>query len=121
MAERAPDPVDARRWIDARRVVVRGRLADVDRRLADVRVARADWIDEEHDPEGFALTFEWAQAEGIRSSLTAELDELDAARARVDAGAYGVCRRCGESIPSPQLERSPARTECVACADDRWR
>ena len=117
MAESAHDAVEAQGWIDARRELVRMRLAEADRRLTDVRAARGDWIDEEHDPEGFSLTFEWAQAEGIRAGLTSELAELDAAQGRLDAGTYGVCRRCGESIPGPQLERNPARTECVACAD----
>jgi DnaK suppressor protein len=109
----------ARRWIDDRRQAVRERLTDVETRLAAVRVARGDWTDEEHDPEGFALTFEWQQAEGARSQHLAELGELDRAEARVAAGRYGVCSRCGQPVPAPQLELRPARTTCVACADRR--
>jgi len=100
-------------WIDARRQVVLGRLEGVERRLASVRSARGDWIDEEHDPEGFALTFEWQQAEGARAEHRAELLELDAADARVAAGTYGVCTVCGGAIPEGQLELRPARTTCV--------
>jgi DnaK suppressor protein len=111
----------ARGWIGARRAALLHRLDDAEGRLSDVRTARADWIDEEHDPEGFSLTFEWAQAEGIRASVATELAELDAAQARLDAGDFGVCASCGQPIPDAQLERSPARTVCVPCANDRRR
>lgn len=102
-------------WISARRAQVEERLAGVEARLASVREARGDWIDEEHDPEGFALTFEWQQAEGSRTEHERELAELDAAEARVAAGTYGVCTVCGGRIPDGQLELRPARTNCVAC------
>jgi RNA polymerase-binding transcription factor DksA len=106
-------------WVAARRAVVAERLAGVEARLGAVRAARGDWIDEEHDPEGFALTFEWQQAEGSRADHIRELAELDAAEARVRADAYGVCEVCGRPIPEAQLELRPARTVCVACADRR--
>ncbi len=102
--------------IAARRALIEHRLAGVEGRLADVRVARSEWTDEEHDPEGFALTFEWQQAEGASSAHHAELADLDAAAARVAAGTYGVCIVCGAAIPDAQLELRPARTTCVACA-----
>lgn len=109
-----PDAMVARGWIDARRAALLERLDAVESRLAEVRGARGDWIDEEHDPEGFALTFEWQQAEGARGEHLAELAELDAAEARLAAGAYGICTVCGEPIPAAQLELRPARTTCVA-------
>ena len=112
-----PDAETARRWIAERRAVVLERLAGVEARLASVRSARGDWIDEEHDPEGFALTFEWQQAEGSRAEHQAELAELDAAEARVASGTYGVCAMCGRPIPWGQLELRPARTVCVTCTD----
>jgi len=81
-----------------------------------VRAARADWTDEEHDPEGFTLTFAWQQAEGARGEHLAELRELEAAGSRVDAGRFGICASCGLPIPHAQLELRPARTTCVSCA-----
>jgi RNA polymerase-binding transcription factor DksA len=113
------NPEAALGWIAARRALVEERLAGVETRLAAVRSARGDWIDEEHDPEGFALTFEWQQAEGSRADHIRELAELDAAEARVHAGGYGMCASCGRAIPDAQLELRPARTVCVACADRR--
>jgi DnaK suppressor protein len=107
--------MDARHRIDLRRREIRERLAAVESRLTDVRAARGEWTDEEHDPEGFALTFEWQQAEGARTQHLAELTELDAADARLDAGTYGICTTCGQPIPDAQLALRPARTTCVAC------
>lgn len=109
----------ARGWIAARRATVIERLSSVDMRLSNVREARGEWSDEEHDPEGFALTFEWQQAEGRAREHRHELRELDAAEARVQAGGYGVCTVCGQQIPDAQLERAPTRTQCVACVDRR--
>jgi RNA polymerase-binding transcription factor DksA len=106
-------------WIADRRAVVAERLAGVESRLDAVRAARGEWIDEEHDPEGFALTFEWQQAEGSRADHLRELAELDAAEARVHAGTFGVCEVCGQPIPAAQLELRPARTMCVACVERR--
>lgn len=105
--------------IHARRHSIAERLAEAERRLAEVRVARGEWTDEEHDPEGFALTFEWQQAEGARAEYAAELHELTAAEARIHDGTYGVCESCGQPIPDAQLRLRPARTRCVACADRR--
>ena len=95
------------------------RLADVEARLAEVRTARNDWTDEEHDPEGFTLTFEWQQAEGARAAHEGELRELDQALTRVADGSYGICVSCGLPIPHAQLELRPARTMCVSCAERR--
>ena len=117
-AAAAPDAA-AIGWIAARRETVAERLAAVDQRLASVREARGEWSDEEHDPEGFALTFEWQQAEGLAREHRQELLELDAAEARVHAGDYGVCTVCGQQIPDAQLERVPTRTTCVACVERR--
>jgi DnaK suppressor protein len=115
------DAATARALIARRTDDIRSRLAEVDARLATVRAARGDWADEEHDPEGFALTHEWSQAEGARVRLEATLRELDRAEDRVADGSYGRCTVCGGAIPDAQLERQPERTTCVACADRRRR
>lgn len=93
------------------------RLGDVEARLAAVRTARNEWTDEEHDPEGFTLTFEWQEAEGARAAHRAELLELDRASTRIDGGSYGICASCGLPIPHAQLELRPGRETCVSCAE----
>jgi len=110
------DDASYARAIADRRSAVRERLAEIETRLAEVRRGRAEWTDEEHDPEGFTLTHEWSRIEGDRLRLGGELLELDRAESRLADGDFGRCRSCGELIPLEQIARQPTRTECVACA-----
>lgn len=43
------------------------------------------------------------------------LDEIDAARVRLAAGTFGVCERCGKSIPLARLRALPTARLCVVC------
>jgi len=44
------------------------------------------------------------------------VEEIDAALARIEAGAYGKCQRCGKSIPIGRLRFLPATRYCAECA-----
>ncbi len=44
-----------------------------------------------------------------------ELDEVDAAQARLAAGTFGVCEGCGTPIPLTRLRALPTATFCVPC------
>lgn len=63
--------------------------------------------------------------EGRRASLQArpstpdsecELLELDAALARIDAGTWGRCERCGGAIGRDRLRALPETRVCLPCA-----
>jgi RNA polymerase-binding protein DksA len=41
------------------------------------------------------------------------LSEIDAALARIDAGTYGLCERCGRPIDADRLEALPWATLCL--------
>ncbi|HPP82591.1 MAG TPA: TraR/DksA C4-type zinc finger protein [Rubrivivax sp.] len=45
----------------------------------------------------------------------AELAEIDAALARIDADGYGLCIDCDNPIPYARLKAEPAALRCVAC------
>lgn len=72
--------------------------------------------DDEHDPEGVTLSSEWSRLSGLADAAAAELRQVDDALARLDAGTYGVCLGCGNSIPAARLEVRPFADRCVACA-----
>lgn len=92
-------------------------LARLDADAASLRSDRADaTADDEHDPEGSTLSGEWQRVEALRHAALSERDEVIAALARVDAGTYGICVRCGQPIPPARLEARPMATMCVACA-----
>ena len=44
-----------------------------------------------------------------------ELDEIDAAQARLEAGVYGVCEGCHQPIPLARLRAMPAARRCALC------
>jgi len=49
-------------------------------------------------------------------SIAASIENIDTALARIDAGTYGMCERCGKKIPLARLEALPATSRCVECA-----
>lgn len=73
--------------------------------------------DDEHDPEGVTLSSEWSRLTGLAEVAASELQQIDDALARMDAGTYGVCTNCGRPIPSARLEVRPFAVHCVACAE----
>jgi len=44
-----------------------------------------------------------------------ELDEIDAAQARLEAGSFGMCEQCARPIPLARLRAQPVARHCVAC------
>lgn len=103
--------------LEARLRAIDELLARLDADEASLRHDRADaTADDEHDPEGSTLSGEWQRVEALRRAHRDERAEVVAALARVDAGTYGVCARCGRPIPAARLEARPMATLCVACA-----
>lgn len=73
--------------------------------------------DDEHDPEGVPLSAEWSRLTGLIDSAHDELQQVDDALARMDAGTYGVCANCGKGIPAARLRVRPFAEYCVPCAE----
>jgi RNA polymerase-binding transcription factor DksA len=72
--------------------------------------------DDEHDPEGSTIAFERAQTAALLEDARGYLEELDGAAARLDAGSYWTCARCGGPIAAARLMARPATQTCIACA-----
>lgn len=45
------------------------------------------------------------------------LEQIDGALARIEAGTYGICKRCGAEIPLQRLEAVPAAELCISCKE----
>jgi RNA polymerase-binding transcription factor DksA len=54
--------------------------------------------------------------EGLDDASRIEVAQIRAALARLDAGTYGRCARCGEAIAPARLAAMPSATTCVSCA-----
>ncbi len=52
-------------------------------------------------------------------ALTATLADVERALGKLDEGTYGICDRCGATIPEERLEARPWTALCVACASER--
>lgn len=67
--------------------------------------------------EGFAdsaqVTAEQGESRMLAAELRRELDDVEAAIARLAEGTYGACVVCGSEIPDERLEAMPATRWCI--------
>lgn len=54
---------------------------------------------------------------GITASEAGLLAECREALARIEAGSFGRCVRCGETIARKRLEAAPYVRHCIDCAE----
>ncbi len=111
------DPEAARTTLLAKRAEALERLGGLDASFTDiVEAARDSNLDDEHDPEGTTVAVSRAQVSSLAAETRVQLDAIDAALVRVQAGTYGVCSQCGMTIAPARLEALPATTTCISCA-----
>jgi RNA polymerase-binding protein DksA len=68
------------------------------------------------DPYGSAsLTHDDEVAAAVVERRALQLDEVNRALEDIEAGRYGVCRDCGETIAEARLKVMPFAVRCVAC------
>lgn len=50
---------------------------------------------------------------------SSNLDQIDLALTKLDAGNYGICENCQEPIPPARLEFLPFAALCVGCQEQK--
>ncbi len=60
--------------------------------------------------------FEQQRDLALRERERAQLRDVDAALAAIDAGTYGTCKSCGKAIARGRLEAIPWAQLCIDCA-----
>jgi len=55
--------------------------------------------------------------DGLDDEAATELNQVNDALARLDAGEYGFCKSCGNPIGAARLEAMPFATLCIDCAE----
>ena len=73
----------------------------------------------ERDPEfeeGAQTEHEAFTLARLGESQRRELQQIDAAIARIDAGEYGICSDCGQEIDPRRLAALPYALLCTECA-----
>jgi len=59
--------------------------------------------------------FEQQRDLALRDRAVQHLAQVEAAIARLEAGTYGRCLRCGRDIPAGRLEALPWAAHCIEC------
>ena len=54
----------------------------------------------------------------LDTQAATELDQVNQALARLDAGEYGLCTDCEEPIAEARLKALPYATLCIQCAEE---
>ena len=70
-------------------------------------------VHDEGDEAAAELAVHVTEAELARDA--GELEELEAAKRRMDAGTYGTCATCGADIQAERLFARPGAPRCLAC------
>lgn len=68
-----------------------------------------------HQADNADAVTEFERNQAIVAYSRDMLEKVDAALARVDAGTYHKCARCGKPIEPRRLEALPYATLCVTC------
>jgi DnaK suppressor protein len=97
---------------------------EVRRQLDDLGARRdAEGIEDPELEQGFAdagqAAAERASLLTLVRSLRDTLADVEQALARMDAGTYGRCERCGQPIGDERLEALPAARLCMSCKRQR--
>jgi RNA polymerase-binding protein DksA len=64
-------------------------------------------------------------AEGVDAEIAISqneellLSQVETALVRIEAGTYGACEECGDSIGTERLQALPFASRCIRCAQSR--
>jgi len=93
-------------------------VAEYEKEREEARLTESS-ADRSPDPgnaEAGSMKFEYEKELSIEQNLIDLKSKVEAALAKVEAGTYGICERCGEPIPIARLDALPYSTLCVDCA-----
>jgi DnaK suppressor protein len=112
---RAKEAVMARSATPAHTTLTAKQLATLRTALEQCRDERAAQLSVVQDLTVGGDTVALAHAASVKRML----GDIVSALERMDAGRYGTCAYCGESIPYERLEVLPYATGCVHCLSRR--
>lgn len=101
-------PETAKETLLARRAEITQHLTEVEDQLDDE--PSKDWEDRAVERQGDEVL------EALGNAEADELKQIDAALARIEAGTYGECAKCGDDISAERLALLPATPLCKNCA-----
>ena len=108
------------RSIDA---ALRERLSSLDAELAELTAVPRDPVAAvsfgKRIGDGTTEAIDRLTKVGTAEQLAAMRADVVRALGKIEDGTYGLCDRCGVSIPDERLEARPWSVLCVRCASER--
>lgn len=103
----ATEPATLRADLEAER-------SDVKRRLDGLTAdgAAAPEFDENF-ADSAQVTAEQGENQALAATLRDQLEEVEAALARLGGGTYGTCEVCGTTVGADRLEAMPSTRFCI--------
>ena len=111
-------------FLEAQRAMLLEERESHTRQAAGLR-AEAEQLAEERDPgdvqfdeesgQGDTMNVERERDLALSAQALQQVQEIDAALAKIDKGTYGLCERCGKPIPEERLQALPWAALDVGC------
>ena len=73
--------------------------------------------DEDSADDPGAVLAARGELSALAQQTSEQLAAIDRALERIEAGDYGTCASCDESIPAERLEALPTAVQCVTCQE----
>jgi RNA polymerase-binding transcription factor DksA len=105
------------RRTDAVRAELEARLAALGARIERIEEAQREPLDDDFSEQAVAREDDEA-LDGVERATMEEVARIRQAIARLDAGTYGLCVVCGETIAEARLDALPTATRCINCVHD---
>lgn len=102
----SPDLTALRDQLDAER-------ADLARQLQELSTDGAALESDEHFADSAQLAAEVVENRTLAAQLRDQLDDVEAAISRLDAGSYGTCEVCEQPVTAARLEAMPSTRFCI--------
>ena len=123
-AAKSAESAGDRKFLDEQRELLAEERINYVAQAEDLK-AEADQLAQEMEPgdiqfddesgEGATAAVDRERDLALSAQARVEVDEIDHALAKLDAGTYGMCEGCGQPIPRARLRALPHARLCVAC------
>ena len=105
---------ELRAALESREQELRRMIAEEHERATVELITDLEGVVGDEADQAFAKTRAGVQTELVDRHLR-ELDAIEAARGRIEAGTFGICPDCGYAIAVARLRASPAALRCIKC------
>ena len=102
--------------LEARREDLKSEAGQLLTQLDDLHVGDPTENHDDNFADSGQVAAEQGESMALAVQLREQLDDVQRALDKLDAGTYGQCEACGDPIGSARLEAMPATRYCIAHA-----